>query len=58
LDAVVTSHCLPTGAISPFWTGDYDPFLTWRETKLWEEIKRLTGITKAADLEAPDEDVA
>jgi hypothetical protein len=57
-DAVLISHCLPTGASSPFWTDDYDAFLTWRETKLWEEIKRLTGTTKAADLEAPDEEAA
>jgi hypothetical protein len=55
---VLISHCLPTGASSPFWTDDYDAFLTWRETELWEEIKRLTGTTKAADLEAPDEEVA
>jgi hypothetical protein len=55
LDAVLASHCLPTGASSPFWTDDYDAFLTWRETKVWEEIKRVTGIKEATDLELMEE---
>jgi hypothetical protein len=52
LDAVLGSHCLPTGADSPLWANDYDKFLTWRQERLWQEIKRVTGVTEAADLEA------
>lgn len=54
-DVVVASHCLPTGDKSPFWTNDYESFLTWRQDRLWQEIKRATGITEAADLEAEEE---
>jgi len=54
LDDVLASHCLPTGVHSPFWTDDYDAFVEWREKKLWDEIKRLTGAKKATDLEAVD----
>jgi hypothetical protein len=50
-DAVLSSHCLPTGNESPFWTDDYEAFLVWREDRLWQEIKRASGITEAADLE-------
>jgi hypothetical protein len=57
-DAVLTSHCLPTGADSPFWTDDYEAYLTWRETKLWNEIKRVTGVKEPADLKASDEEAA
>jgi hypothetical protein len=53
-EAVLASHCLPTGADAPFWTDDYDAFLTWRQERLWKDIKRVTGATDAADLEAPD----
>jgi hypothetical protein len=53
-DAVLTSHCLPTGENSPFWTDDYEKFLTWREKRLWEEIKRATGAKEASDLEVPE----
>lgn len=55
-DSVLNSHFLPTGDESPFWTDDYDSFLTWRQGQLWEEIKRVTGATLAADLEADEED--
>jgi hypothetical protein len=51
LDAVLTSHCLPAGADSPFWSDDYDAFLDWRQERLWEEIKRVTGAGEASDLE-------
>jgi hypothetical protein len=54
LDAVLESHCLPTGDDSPFWTDDYEAFLTWRQERLWKEIKRVTGISEASDLEAED----
>jgi hypothetical protein len=50
-DAVLKSHCLPTGPTSPFWTDDYDRFLAWREKRLWEEIQRVTGLAEATDLE-------
>lgn len=55
-DAVLASHCLPTGDDSPLWTDDYDAFLDWRQNRLWEEIQRVTGMTEAADLEAGDQD--
>jgi hypothetical protein len=57
-DTVLASHCLPTGPNSPFWIDDYDAFLVWRESKLWAEIKRVTGVAEAADLEAEDEEAA
>lgn len=52
LDAVLASHCLPSGDSSPFWTNDYEAFLSWREKRLWREIQRVTGLREAADLEA------
>ena len=36
---------------------DYEAFLNWRETKLWEEIKRVTGAKEATDLELKGEEV-
>jgi hypothetical protein len=53
-DTVLTSHCLPTGKDSPLWTDDYEAFLVWRQDRLWQEIKRATGITEAADLEVEE----
>ncbi len=53
-DAVLSSHCLPAGEASPLWTDDYDAFLTWRQERLWQEIKRITGLAEAADLEGKD----
>lgn len=53
-DTVLKSHCLPTGTKSPFWTDDYEAFLTWRENRLWEEIQRVTGLSEPADLEEED----
>jgi hypothetical protein len=53
-DAVLASHCLPTGAKSPFWHDDYEAFLAWRQGRLWQEIQRVTGIVDAADLEDGD----
>jgi hypothetical protein len=55
-ESVLKSHFLPTGDDSPFWTDDYESFLSWRQDRLWEEIKRVTGATLAADLEADEED--
>lgn len=57
-DAVLASHCLPTGAKSSFWSDDYDAFLTWREKRLWQEIQRVTGVSEAADLEAEEAETA
>ena len=57
-DAVLTSHCLPVGDDSPFWTNDYETFLAWRQERLWQEIQRVTGLTKADDLEADDKEEA
>ena len=54
-DAILSSHCLPTGDDAPFWTDDYDEFLIWREARLWQEIKLVTGITVATDLEAEED---
>jgi hypothetical protein len=51
-DAVLNSHCLPTGDLSPLWRDDYDAFLSWRQERLWNEIQRATGVSEAADLEA------
>lgn len=51
-DAVLASHCLPTGDTSPLEGDDFDAFLDWRQDRIWREIKKLTGITEAADLEA------
>ena len=44
------SHQLPSGADSPFWTDDYESFLKWRETALWEDIKTVTGVKVASEL--------
>ena len=54
-DAVLDSHCLPTGETSPLWSDDYDEFLAWRQDRLWQEIRRVTGLAEAADLEAETE---
>lgn len=58
LDAVLASHCLPTGAESPFWTDDYEAFLAWRQSRLWQEVQRVTGLSVAADLEASEGEVS
>ncbi len=56
-DAILSSHCLPTGDNAPFWTDDYDEFLHWREARLWQEIKLVTGISDATNLEAEPDNV-
>ncbi len=53
-EAVLTSHCLPTGDTSPLWRDDYDTFLALRQERLWQEIQRVTGIVEATDLEAEE----
>lgn len=54
-EAVLQSHWLPTGADSPLMSDDYDGFLRWREQRLWQEIKRVTEIKEASDLESDAE---
>ena len=51
-DSVLSSHGLPAGPASPLLHDDFERFLAWRQGRLWEEIKRVTGATVAADLEA------
>jgi len=51
-DSVLTSHILPVGADSPLLTDDYEPYLAWRQDRLWKEIQNVTGVKKATDLEA------
>ena len=55
-EKVLDSHVLPAGADSPLLRDDYDAFLALRQERLWQEIRRVTGATVAADLEADDRD--
>lgn len=55
--SVLTSHGLPAAADSPLLRDGYDAFLAWRQEHLWQEIRRVTGATAAADLEADDKDL-
>lgn len=57
-DTVLASHTLPTGTNSPLLCDDYEAFLDWRQESIWQEIRRATGATVAADLEADDKDMA
>jgi len=57
-DAVLASHCLPTGETSALWSDDYEAFLAWRQDRLWQEIQRVTGLAQAADLEMDDPESA
>jgi hypothetical protein len=54
-DALLRSHLLPSGDLSPFWRDDFENFLTWRQEALWEEIQVVTGITEESDLIEEDE---
>ncbi len=54
---VLTSHGLPAATDSPLLRDDYEAFLAWRQEHLWQEIRRVTGATVAADLEADDKDL-
>ena len=53
-DAVLGSHCLPTGDDSPLWSDDYDAFRTWRQERIWQEIQRVTGFAATGALEIED----
>lgn len=52
-DAVLASHCLPIGPESALLTDNFEAFLDWRQERIWTEIQRVTGLTKASDLEEP-----
>lgn len=54
-NSILSSHCLPIGDNAPFWIDDYEAFLVWREDRLWQEIKLVTGIAEATDLEAEED---
>lgn len=54
--AVLLSHDLPADVDSPLLRDDYEAFLDWRQDRLWQEIRRVTGVSEAADLEADDVD--
>jgi hypothetical protein len=49
-EKVLESHFLPSDKKSPLWTDDYETYLTWREKRLWDEIKRVTGMEEATVL--------
>jgi len=53
-DAVLASHCLPTGDDAPYWTDDFPSFINWRQERIWQEIQRVTGLKLADDLEADE----
>ncbi len=50
-DDVISSHCLPVGSASALLSDDFEGFLDWRQERLWQEIKRVTGLDEASDLE-------
>ncbi len=56
-EKVLASHGLPVGADSPLLCDDYEAFLRLRQERLWQEIRRVTGATVAADLEVDDNDL-
>ena len=41
---------------SPFWTDDYEAYLDWRQERIWQEIRRVTGLKQADDLEADQQE--
>ena len=53
---VLASHLLPAGADSPLLCDHYENFLAWRQEHMWQEVRRVTGATVAADLEANHDD--
>jgi hypothetical protein len=56
-EMVLASHGLPAAVDSPLLRDDYDAFLAWRQDRLWQAIRRVTGATVAADLEVDDKDL-
>jgi hypothetical protein len=57
-EAVLASQCLPTGDNAPFWHDDYETFLLWRQERLWRDIRRVTGVVDATDLEGNEVEAA
>lgn len=55
-DEVMRSHCLPVGEASPLLSNDFEAFLDWRQNRIWQEIKRVTGLVSASDLELVEQD--
>lgn len=53
-DAVMTSHTLPVGPGSPLLGDDFDDFIDWRLSRIWDEIRHVTGLHEAADTELDD----
>ena len=55
--AVITGKLMAEEGIddSPLMCDDYAAFLAFRQERLWQEIRRVTGATVAADLEVDDE---
>lgn len=47
---LLQSHLLPSGPDSPLWRNDFEGFLTWRQNAIWNEIRRVTGVSEASDL--------
>lgn len=43
---------LPVGDSSPLLNDDFDAYLDWRQERIWVEIKRVTGLISASDLES------
>jgi len=47
-DDLLAGHLLPSGKRSPLYQNDFEAFLASRQERMWEEIKRLTGVEHAA----------
>lgn len=41
---LLDSHLLPAGTKSPFWSDDFEGFLNWRQDRISQEIKHVTGL--------------
>lgn len=50
IQQLLYSHLLPSGEGSPLWRDDFEAFLDWRQDALWQEIRRVTGISHATEL--------
>ena len=46
--ALLAGHLLPSGNASPLYQNDFEGFLAYRQSAIWEEIKRLTGLEQTA----------
>ncbi len=53
-ELVLGSHSLPSEADSPLLCDDFGGFLSWRQTRLWQEIRRVTGAAESTVLELED----